>query len=96
MQSQMSAIHYAAERGFDHVIEMLAEKGSDVNVRNGNGNTALMLAAKAGYPKTVDVLYGLGADLMAGNAGGQTAAHFAIQSDHVSTLIQADYFLYMS
>lgn len=82
-KSQMSPIHYAAERGFDHVIEMLAEKGSDVNVRNGNGNTAMMLAAKAGFPGTIGVLFRLNADLLAKNAGGQTAAHFAIQADQV-------------
>jgi hypothetical protein len=82
-KSQMSAIHHAAERGFDHVIEMLVTKGSDVNVRNGNGNTSMMLAAKSGFPGTIEVLFRLNADLLAKNAGGQTAAHFAIQADHV-------------
>jgi ankyrin repeat protein len=84
--SCMSAIHYAAERGFDHVIEMLIEKGSDVNVKNGNGNTAVMLAAKEGHAKTIEILYDKGADISMKNKGGMTAAHFAVQSDFIDCL----------
>ncbi len=39
-----TAVHFAAAMGFDSVVQLLADKGADVNVKNKRGLTPLALA----------------------------------------------------
>jgi ankyrin len=54
-----SAVHLAAAKGFNSVIQLLAGKGADFNVRNRKGQTPLALAADR--TTTADLLRHLGA-----------------------------------
>ncbi len=51
-----TAIHFAAAMGFDSVVQLLADKGADVNVKNKRGLTPLALArggsGRRGCPRT--------------------------------------------
>ena len=85
-QCKMSPIHYAAERGYDHVMEAIVDRGGDVNCKNGNGCTAMMLCAKFGHHESVDKLYVMGGNLLAKSSGGMSIAHYAIQCDYVECL----------
>ena len=40
-------VHSAAQRNYATVVELLAENGADLNLRNGQGRTALALAERA-------------------------------------------------
>lgn len=78
-------IHYAAERGADDAVRCLLENHCEVDVKSGDGQTALMYAAKEGRLSTMRLLFEHGASLPAVNRAGMSAAHFAAQSDRVET-----------
>jgi len=66
-QPNLTALHGAAERGFDKFIEFLVANGADLTARDANGRTPLDAARGAGgnrggpdaYPKTVVLLESL-------------------------------------
>jgi ankyrin repeat protein len=54
-------------------IELFLKAGMNINVRDKDGNTALMLASMVGDPQIVNLLIGKGADINARSAAGYTA-----------------------
>jgi len=40
----MTALHYAADRGYNEIIEFLLQSGANVNAVDSSGQTALMYA----------------------------------------------------
>jgi hypothetical protein len=62
-----TALHGAAEHGFDKFIEFLVANGADLNAKDSAGRTPLQVARGAGgakggadaYPKTVALLESL-------------------------------------
>ena len=40
----MSPLHYAADRGYVNIAQLLVNKGANINAVDASGNTALMLA----------------------------------------------------
>lgn len=40
----MTALHYAADRGYNEIIEYLLQNGASVNAVDSSGQTALMYA----------------------------------------------------
>ena len=62
-----TALHGAAEHGFDKFIEFLVANGADLTAKDANGRTPLDVARGAGgnrggadaYPKTVALLESL-------------------------------------
>jgi ankyrin repeat protein len=55
------------------VLELLVQKGADINARDNSDMTALMLAASCGRPARVWALLALGADATLKDAAGKTA-----------------------
>jgi ankyrin repeat protein len=51
----------AAEKGHTKIVQLLLEKGADVNAKNKYGETALMYAAENGHTETVQLLLEKGA-----------------------------------
>ncbi|MFA6037887.1 MAG: ankyrin repeat domain-containing protein [Legionellales bacterium] len=51
-----TALHIAAEKGYDEVIVALLEKGFDVNIKDGSGMSALHYAAGSGRMSTIKLL----------------------------------------
>jgi ATP-dependent Clp protease adapter protein ClpS len=82
----LSPIHYAAERGHNAAIEFLLAQRCGVDVKSGNGNTALMYAAKTNKCHTIELLHANGAQVTMQNMGGMTPVHFAVQGDHIEAL----------
>ena len=69
--------HWASLRGKHACVKLLIDAGADLNVRNSEGDTALILASCAGKPECVKLLIDAGADLNARTKKGKTALHFA-------------------
>ena len=46
----------ASEKGYIKIVEMVLENGADVNAKNGDGDTAVMLASKNGHNDIVKLL----------------------------------------
>ena len=60
--------------------------GVDINVKDKNGNTALMHAASNGKSSTTKILLGAGVDVNAKNKRRNTALMLAVWYDHIDTV----------
>lgn len=72
-----SALHYAASGPNLAVLELLLEKGANVEGRSPNGTTPLMMAARYGSEPNVDRLLAAKAEIRATNEQGLSAVDFA-------------------
>ncbi len=63
----------AAARGDLTGVKNLLDQGADINVKNKDGITALMLASADGYKDIVELLLTQGVDVNAVNNNGETA-----------------------
>ena len=79
-------IHYAAERGNNHVISYLVERKCLIDLIDIDGMTAFMYAARENKLDTISHCFLLGARPWAKTRSGRTAIHFAIQCDHVQAV----------
>ena len=62
----------------------LLDRGADVNARDKDHDTPLLLASHSLYPKSVQVLLDHGADIHARGNRGQTPLHLVIKSGYYS------------
>jgi hypothetical protein len=76
----------AASRGHVGIVELLLERGADVNTSDISGTTALHAAAYEGHEEVVSTLLSSGADVYRRNATGETALITASWSGHVAVL----------
>ncbi len=74
----------AAAKDDTATVKNLLAKGADVNTKNDDGWTALMLAAKGGYIDIVKLMLTNGAEINVKNMGGFTAFMYAVVEDHNS------------
>ena len=74
-------MHAAVE---DHkvIVNLLIEAGADLDLRDNEGEAALMHAARNGHKETVDVLIKAGADVNPGDHNGTTALMHAVKKGH--------------
>ena len=75
-EADFTALHGAAYRGLNEVIEYLVEQGADIDARDFRGRTPFRLAEGSkqsfqfqAYPETASVLARLGADTRLGIPG---------------------------
>jgi ankyrin repeat protein len=66
-----------AKLQYSEMVKALIDKGADVNAKDKDGQTALMLAAGGGYTEIVKALIEKGADVNAKNNTGDTALSLA-------------------
>ncbi|KAF7504245.1 hypothetical protein GJ744_002567 [Endocarpon pusillum] len=60
-----TALHWAAERGHEEVVEMLLAKGAEVNAQDGDYGNALQAASWRGDEKVVEMLLAKGTEVNA-------------------------------
>ena len=81
-QTNLEFFEAAASGDFAKVCAQVA-KGADVNVRNGDGRSALMRSAKRGYEDIVRFLLDNGADARARDKNNKTPLMGAAKKGHV-------------
>ncbi|KAA0145905.1 hypothetical protein FNF29_08348 [Cafeteria roenbergensis] len=68
-----TAVIKAAIAGHKDTMELLLDRGADLDAKDHSGNTALLVAADRGHKDTVELLLDRGADLEAKNSAGKNA-----------------------
>lgn len=81
-----SAVFTAAGEGADWLIELLADHGADLNVRDAWGLTPLHFACRLGYPEAACALLKAGANPNPQDDFGFTPAFEAAAGKHISVL----------
>ena len=72
----------AAGGGQKEIVELLLESNADVNLKENDGSTALMVAALFGYKEIVELLLQNNAIVNAKKTDGSTALIFAAREGH--------------
>ncbi len=78
----VSTIHMAAATGKLAKVESFIKEGTDINTKDGSGETALHAAASTGHMNTAELLVVKGADINAKNNDGFTPLHLAVLENH--------------
>ena len=76
----------AAKRGDLAIVQLLLSKVADVNAKNDNGTTALIVASQAGHLNVVQALLAKGADVKAKRNDGVTALILASSEGHLDVV----------
>jgi len=79
---KLKPLHVAAWRGHGEVVELLVDKGANLDAQDKLGWTALQRAADNGHGEVVKLLVEKGANLEAQDTYGRTALHLAAQGGH--------------
>jgi ankyrin repeat protein len=79
---RQTALYLMAACGHEAVVQLLLEKGADVDAKDNDGGTALHKTAGSGHEAVVRLLLEKGADVDAKSNDGWTALHWAAESGH--------------
>lgn len=83
-QSGEAALHIVAKRGDSTYVNYLLARGADPNIRDGQGNTPLLVAVNNGAGGVIDLLVKGGANVNLGNGSGETPLIRAVQRRDLS------------
>ncbi len=72
-----TALHEAARNNHMNIVEILLDRGIDINSKICNGNTALHIAANSCNMNIVEILLDRGIDINSKDNDGNTALHWA-------------------
>lgn len=90
LRSGLSALHVAVGAldggGHRDVVDLLIERGADVNVRSRFGSAPLQTAAFNGHREISRLLVAKGADVNARGDGGMCALHQAARQSHIDVV----------
>jgi Ankyrin repeats (3 copies) len=75
-------LHWAAQNGHGAVVQMLLDRGADMEAKEGHDRTPLHVAAQNGHGAVVQMLLNKGADVAAKEQGGGTPLHGATLNGH--------------
>jgi len=83
---RLTALHRAAGNGHADIVELLLEKGADVNIRNEGGSTPLHWAARNGHTKVMKILLENGADTFQRGTGCGTPLESAARKGQLKAI----------
>ena len=77
-----TALHKAAYKGYNDIVQLLLTKGASIEARNEDNYTPLHHAARNGHTSTVDLLLTKHASIEATGKDAETPLHFAACSGY--------------
>lgn len=80
------ALHIVAARGDEVYTRFLLQKGADANMRDGRGNTPMLIAVNKGFNGLIPVLIEAKANPNIANAAGETPLIRAVQNRDLATI----------
>lgn len=80
---QWSAIHYAAFAGHNELVQLLIDKGANINALTPGGASPLMMAVYENHEATASRLLQLGANPNVRNDYGDSALDWAMRKDNM-------------
>ena len=80
--SGVTALMFAAQEGHERAVELLLQRGAEINKQNSDGCTALMFAAGEGHSAVVLRLLRAGADTKLRSGKGKSALQLAKKNGH--------------
>ena len=87
--SGVTLLMFAARKGHERVVELLLQRGAEINLQSSEGVTALMDAAGNGHERVVDLLIRRGAEINLQSDGG-TALMMAAFFNHPAVMPAAE------
>ncbi|GAB5369326.1 hypothetical protein AAMO2058_001395300 [Amorphochlora amoebiformis] len=81
-EEEETALHHAADQGFDSIVSMLLDAKATVNVQNREGDTPLIWASAAGHLKIVRMILESKANVDIINKLGNTAVIQSTKNSH--------------
>jgi hypothetical protein len=81
-RKEQTPLSWAAESGHTEIVQLLVEKGADIDSKDGSGRTALLWAAEKGHKEIVQILVEKGADIDSKNGSGQPVLLWAAGIGH--------------
>ncbi|KAI8795246.1 ankyrin repeat and KH domain-containing protein 1 [Biomphalaria glabrata] len=81
-------VHQACNIGHAHLLQLLLQDGTRLELRDDNGNTPLILCSAKGFPGIVGQLLSMGADVNAKNNHGDTALMLATSVEVIHCLLE--------
>ena len=84
--SDTTALIEASYRGYTEIVQILIDKGADVNAQGDYGYTALIAASAIGHTEIVQILIDKNAKVNEKNNGGYTALLVASQNGHTKVV----------
>ena len=82
-----TVLSYAVQQGWKGIVQLLLNKGADIDATNNDGNTALMWAVKSGRETIMQLLLDKGANIETTDNNGDTALMCAVKSGR-ETIVQ--------
>ncbi len=79
---------FVSSKGNLVVARLLIKKGADVNAKNNDGETALMLASLNGNFEAANLLIEKGADVNAKSNKGKTALEYSFLDTRMAELLR--------
>ena len=86
--SSITALLVAAGNGQERVVDLLIQRGAEVDLQSSAGHTALMFAARSGQERVVDLLIQRGAEVDLQNSRKETALGFAAHTGHPAVVLR--------
>ena len=80
------ALHIVIKRGDETYLRFLLQKGADANLRDGKGNTPLLLAVTLGQTDMIPILTAAGANPNLANSAGETPLIRAVQRRDIAMI----------